>query len=279
MDLNDLKVWDQWFHAYVADFYTGDAQLDHAIRLKEAHTMRVRNEIIDLANALHLSAADRILAEAMALFHDIGRFQQVIQYGTFIDRRSVNHALLGIRQLMFHHVLKNCTREERHLIVKAIAVHNRATLPQETDERTLMFMRLLRDADKLDIWKVALTEYEETKEGTDRFVGLGLPDREQCSEKVLTALARHEIVKIEDVETLCDLKLLQIGWVFDLNYIPSLRQVKRRQYVERIAFTLPASKKIKTALHHVMACMDAILKKADESDASLQPVMALKAVL
>jgi hypothetical protein len=276
MDLDDLQAWEQWFHAYVADFYSGDPELDHAIRLKEAHTIRVRDEIILLAKALHLSAADRILAEAMALFHDIGRFQQVLEYGTFVDRLSVNHALLGIRQLMIHRVFKRCSREERSLIVKAIAVHNRAILPKETDERTLLFMRLLRDADKLDIWNVALAEYEGTKGRMDRFVGLGLPDCGQCSEKVLASLMRYEIVKILDVKTICDLKLLQAGWVFDLNYIPSLQQVKSRRYVERILSTLPASAEVEAAFHHVKIYMDAILKRADDFKFSLKSIMDIK---
>ena len=36
------------------------------------------------------------IAEAVALLHDVGRFEQYKRYGTFNDRKSVNHAALGV---------------------------------------------------------------------------------------------------------------------------------------------------------------------------------------
>ncbi len=272
----DIQGLIKWFRSYVADFYTGDPELDHAVRLKELHTQRVREEMVKLAEALELSLQDRRLAEVMALLHDIGRFKQVVEYRTFVDSASVNHALLGLRQLAIHQVLKNCTPEERHLIVKAIAFHNRAALPDGTENRTLFFMRLLRDADKLDIWKVALARYSEQNTSSDHFVDLGLPDNRQCSENVLNSLERYEIVNIQDVKTLNDLKLLQIGWVFDLNYIPSLRAVRERKYVEQIAATLPDIISIQKAVQHVKGYMTAVLKQADKTGSACCPVMMPK---
>ena len=45
------------------------------------------------------------LALLCALFHDIGRFEQLKQYDTFLDHKSVDHASLSCRVLRENHVL------------------------------------------------------------------------------------------------------------------------------------------------------------------------------
>ena len=263
MNKTDIDNLEQWFQIYVADFYTVDPDFNGAIRLKEEHTMRVRGEIIKLGHALKLSPNDMRLAETVALLHDIGRFKQYAQYGTFSDRRSENHALLGVRQLAINKVLSMCSRNEVRLIVKAIAYHNAAELPLGEDDRTLLFMRLLRDADKLDIWKVVMDHYQRQDNLPDRLIDHGLPDEDFWSPEVLESLEKHEIVRLQNVRTLIDLKLLQIGWVFDLNFIPSLRVVRQRRYIEQIEATLPKSNQIQYALHHVYGYMASVLKEAN----------------
>ena len=51
---------------------------------------------------------------------------------------------------------------------------------------------------------------------------------------------------MENVRTLTDFKLLQIGWVFDINFQPTLECVKDRHYLQMIRRVLPASEKIDT---------------------------------
>lgn len=276
MSQNDIRPLMQWFHAYVAGFYSGVHELDHAVRMKEAHSLRVRNEMIFLTAALKIPAADRLMAEVMALLHDIGRFRQVVQYGTFDDRASINHALLGIRELARNKILKMYAREKGRLVIKAIAYHNVAKLPEDEDRRSLFYMRLLRDADKLDIWKVVLARYLASDAFADGLVDLGLPDTCRCSENVLKSIERHEIVDIREVTTVNDLKLLQMGWVFDLNYIPSLQAVQTRRYVERIAATLPDTPLIRYAKDHVMTYMRTIVNIAERGRVPMLSIPEIK---
>ncbi|MCJ7615457.1 MAG: HD domain-containing protein, partial [Desulfobacterales bacterium] len=94
-DLNHLKT---WFTEYVSNFYSDDPDYNHLIRLKEEHTIRVCRNIAMLGKELGLSDQDMVLAETIALFHDIGRFKQYKTYRTFSDFVSENHAMLGLRQ-------------------------------------------------------------------------------------------------------------------------------------------------------------------------------------
>jgi hypothetical protein len=46
------------------------------------------------------------------------------------------------------------------------------------------------------------------------------------------------------LKSLDDYKLLSIGWVYDLNFKLSFEKVRKRRYIDKLAETLPQSRKI-----------------------------------
>ena len=248
MNETNLNYLKKWFSDYVAGFYTDDPVNNSTIRLKEKHTEQVCRNMVFLGNALGLSDPDMILAEIMGLFHDLGRFKQYAVYGTFRDMDSENHAMLGLREMAAHKVLSGCNRNEKRWIAKAVAFHNTMTIPEDQDERTLFFIRLLRDADKLDIWRVFIDYYKVRDKQVNAVVEIGLPDDPDFSPRVIAALDNGCFARIQDLKTLNDFKLLQISWVFDLNFAPSFQAVKELEYIEKIEATLPHSKEITAAV-------------------------------
>jgi hypothetical protein len=256
MRLEDLEYFKDWFDDYVAAYYTGDPVRDQPVKLKQEHTERVCKEIVVLGQALCLPAQDMLLAEIMALFHDVGRFEQYAAHGTFKDSSSENHAELGIKELTKHQVLSICTEEEQFLITKAIGYHNVRTLPRDEDERCLFLARLLRDADKLDIWRVFIDYYDRQDEKPNSTIVLGLPDKPTCSSKILRALYEHRMADLKDMATLNDFKLLQISWVYDLNFQPTFHTVFERQYVDRIAAHIPQTNEVQQAVASVKAYLE-----------------------
>lgn len=251
MKQKDLTYLKNWFADYVADFYTDDPINNSTIRLKEKHTKRVCQNMILLGKELGLPDHDMVLAETMGLFHDIGRFKQYAMYGTFKDFDSENHALIGLRELAAHNVLSVCTKDEKKWITKAIFYHNVATIPKDENGKTLFFIRLLRDADKLDIWKVFIDYYKERDKRPNPTLEIGLPDEASLSPNVVAALNEERFVHIQDLKTLNDFKLLLLSWVFDLNFVPSFQAVKDREYIEKIGEILLCSKETETAVKHV----------------------------
>ncbi len=252
MTPDQLSRIEAWFSDYVAGFYTGDAETDANIGLKEIHTRRVRENMAAIAEALEQSPADRRLADAMALLHDIGRFEQYRVYRTFLDLASENHALLGIRVLARHRPLKVLAPDDRRRILRSIAFHNAAAPPADEDEQGLTFMRMLRDADKLDIWRVVTDYYRNGASSSASAVGLGLPDTPDCSETVVETLAAGRFVRISDVRTLNDFKLLQISWVYDINYPRSFAMLAERGYLRAIADTLPPAPTVEKAVEQAI---------------------------
>ena len=111
-----------------------------------------------LTAALPLSESDRELAYLCAVYHDIGRFEQLKRYHTFLDYKSIDHAQLGCEILRQGDFLDELSAREREQVLTAIGNHNRLAIEDGLDEKTLLFAKLIRDADKCDIFRVFAQE-------------------------------------------------------------------------------------------------------------------------
>jgi putative nucleotidyltransferase with HDIG domain len=244
MEHRTVTTLREWFADYVGTFQSGNPEDQQNIELKKAHTRRVCMEILEIGNSLGLNDEDLCLAEVMALFHDIGRFDQYARYGTFSDLKSEDHAMLGVTVLRKTGVLEVLDRSSAELILRAIGYHNKAFLPKDESERCLFFSRLLRDADKLDILRVVTDYYRRQPGDRNGAIELELPDTPEISMEVYEDLLAKRIVKTEHLKTLNDFKLLQMGWVFDVNFCRTFELIRERRYMEMIRNALPWSEKI-----------------------------------
>ena len=229
------------YSAYAAGFRTGDIEFDKNIDLKISHTMRVCDLILDIANRLHLDDKACCTARVCALFHDIGRYEQFARWGTFADSESEDHGLLGVKVINENNLLAPLTRPVKNIVLAAVENHNKLYIDEDLDEDQIFFTRMLRDADKLDIWKVVLEFYTLPAEKRLASIGLGLADTPVVSGKVCNELLACSMVKSGSLKTLDDLKLLQMGWIYDLNFIPSFEIAVEHDYIRKIFETLPAS--------------------------------------
>jgi len=228
-----------WFEGYIRRFSSDDPTVQKSMDLKAEHTRRVCEEILDIGGTLDLSTEDLCLAEASALLHDIGRFQQYRQYRTFSDYRSEDHAALGVKVINNHRVLEDLDPATADIIVRVVQYHNRASLPAGEGKRCLFFLKLLRDADKVDIWRVVTEYYQRAGSGRNQTLELDLPDSDEVSDPVFKALMNEKLVQVADLKTLNDFKLLQIGWIYDVNFPRTFQIVRENRYLEMILDALP----------------------------------------
>lgn len=132
---------------------------DPKIRLKVEHTYRVADfsERIarSIADEYMLNDKDIELAWTIGMLHDIGRFEQVRRYGTFWDADSVNHAEFGA-DIIFGNEINGFKVEldEPRTVEAAIRNHNRLRISDEVTDREMVFCKIIRDADKIDILRV-----------------------------------------------------------------------------------------------------------------------------
>jgi HD domain len=251
MDRQELDNLKQWFSDYCRTFQTPNAEDQQNITLKEEHTRHVCDNMAAIARGLSLDEGRVMLAEAVALFHDVGRFPQYRKYHTFRDGASVNHAALGAKVLIENNVLESALKREQDLIIRAVTLHNVFAVPQGLDQEALLFLKMVRDADKLDIWRVSLEYYSQSEAERASAVGLDLPDTAGYSPELLKSLRRKEMVQMSALRTLNDFKLLQLAWLFDLNFACSIRMAVERRIIERIASLLPDTDEIRNAVDFV----------------------------
>ena len=257
MNKSAVAYLKKWFHSYVKSYKSDDPERQRNLDLKEIHTRRVCREIKEIGKDLGLNEGERCLSEIIALFHDIGRFEQYVRYNTFLDSCSLNHAEFGAKILREKGVLDSLDASSRELILKAISNHNRATLPRHEDKECLFFSRLLRDADKLDIWRVVTEYYQRKVNGEQNLaIELDLPDTPGVSSEVCRALMAQKIVDIRSMENLNDFKLLQVGWVYDVNFVPTFRRLRQKGYLDVIRKALPDSEVIREIFAAVGSYLD-----------------------
>lgn len=255
----DVAKLHGWFTSFCAS-YIGDAD-EEARRnyvLKENHTHRVCAAAATIAAAEGCDRDELLLAEVIGLLHDVGRFPQYREFRTFRDASSVNHAARSVRVIVEERILRELAEEERRLITRSVALHNVYRIPDGLDERETFFLRLIRDADKLDIWRVFLEYYGFPEEERASAVGLGFPDLPGCTPEILRAIDREEMINLVQVQTLNDFKLLQLSWVFDLNFAATRRLFRERGYLQAFAAVLPSHDRVRNAL----ATLDAYLDRA-----------------
>jgi len=240
MTENDFHTLKERFSAY-ADTFIDESENAGPFVLKKEHTFRVCQNIRTIAKSIPLCSKDLLKAETAALFHDIGRFRQFKEHGTFVDSMSENHALLSCRVIDEQRLLDGYGTREAKQIRDAVFYHNMYQPPAGLDEPTSEVTKLLRDADKLDILDVVTRRYLSGENEHDRYVILYLTDDGEISPGLLEDLFQRRVADGSKVKRLNDLKLLQISWIFDLNFDVSIQETIEKGYMEKIFSTMPAS--------------------------------------
>ena len=257
MEQEQLKKFRAWFDDYVAGFYGNNEFVNANLKLKEEHTRRTCEEMLYLAKELGLSGNQTRIAEVIALFHDIGRFEQFVKYLTYNDPQSVNHCLLGLEVLRKTKVLDKVDETERQLIEKAIEYHGLRELPPDLDGDCLLFSKLVRDADKIDALYTMTDCYRQYAEDPRSCkLELELPDEPEYSAEVLEGLLSGRRVDYSELRTLNDMKLCLLGWVYDVNFVSTLKRIKQHRLLEILIDFLPKTEDIKRVKDKIFEHVD-----------------------
>lgn len=240
MQINREKV-IQAFQEYVSHYDMSDGK----IKLKIDHTYRVANLCERIAKSLGLDSQDIDLAWLLGMLHDIGRFEQLKNYGTFSDADSIDHAHLGVKILFDdcrindylegeigqeNSSISEQMKKDLKLVRTAIWNHSAFRLEEGLDKRTQMFCDILRDGDKVDILKV---NHDVPVEVIYNVSTEELKNAVISEEVMKQFLERHTIlrsVKRTSVDNIVGHGAL----VFELVYPESLSIVKEQGYLDKL---------------------------------------------
>lgn len=228
------------FRAYT-DHY--DAS-DEKIALKIGHTYRVAGLCEQIARSEGMDSEEQSLAWLLGMLHDIGRFEQLKQYHTFNDAKSVDHALLGTKILFGSESMSEKEYKtkagmirlfiedgaEDTLIKTAIGVHSAYRIPAGPDQRTEKFCHVLRDGDKIDILRVNVdTPLEEIYNTSKEELY-----HAQVTEAVMESFYEHHATLRSLKRTPIDNIAGHISLIFELVFPKSIELVREQGYWEKL---------------------------------------------
>ena len=180
-----------------------------------------------------MSDEDIEIAWLLGMLHDIGRFEQVKRYGTFYDNQSVDHAEFGA-DLLFgkDNLIRTYTEDSScdEVIETAVRQHNKLKISEEVTGKTFIFCNILRDADKIDIFRVNVETPPE-----DIFnVSAEELRNSPVSEEVMCAVREHHVVPRGVPRTPADCIITHIALAFELVYPISVEIAAKEGYLDKL---------------------------------------------
>lgn len=218
---------------------------DSKIKLKVEHTYRVAGLCDRIARSLKLSAYDTDLAWLIGILHDVGRFEQIRRFGTFSDADSIDHAHYAVNILFYDgklkdylisdnpdisHYMEKGGMESLDIIKKAVWNHSAYRIEDGLDERTTLFCSIIRDADKLDIFKVV----NDTPLKDIYNVNTEDIPKKEVSSEVMQALREKHAVLRSLKKTPADYIAAYIALAFELVFPESFIIAKEQGYLDNL---------------------------------------------
>ena len=199
---------------------------------KHNHSLQVAEIAKQISSFVIPSKSMQLIVKTAALYHDIGRYEQLRKFNTYLDSKSENHALLGVSEIKKNRLFDGLTEDEQQIIFSIIENHNKKHVDSSLSEIEATLCNVIRDADKIDILKF-LSTYYQTQEGNNSFV-FDLENNDTFNPQIIKSIMNAELANFQDMNSLNDFKLLKLSWVFDLNFAISFVMIHQAKYLEKI---------------------------------------------
>lgn len=226
----DKEIIANLFDEYVSHYNASNGM----IYLKIIHTKNVANNCENIARSIKILNDDDVkLAWLIGMLHDIGRFEQIKRYSTFRDEHSIDHAEFGVKLLFDEDLLDNfikLDKESETIIRFAILNHNKLKIDNILTEKQKIFTKIIRDADKLDIFRVCATDkpidvYGGTKEEIEATI---------ISDDVYKLAMQKKCIPYTMRYTLADDIVCHLMLIWDLNFKRSFDLAKQQGFYKKI---------------------------------------------
>ena len=246
----------KWVESRALGASSGQVPAPPGIAIKLDHTGRVADNARTIAIQLGWNEDDVLLAEALGWLHDVGRFDQYAQFGHFHDATSFDHGLRGFDLVRQSPLLSSLPELRRNALLEGIRHHNAKSIPGTISPQSLPFLKLVRDADKLDIFRVVADEIK--RDGFRELAGMW-PHVDldgPVNPLLLQTVRSPRGADVSLLHSLVDFLVLQISWVRDLNWAPSLAMVRDRNLLDAISTHLPPDPAVQEFLRETLAWLD-----------------------
>lgn len=196
---------------------------------KQKHSLRVMEISKQISNELKLNEEEIQISALIGLLHDIARFEQRKLYETFHDTKSFDHGDYG-EKILEKDIRKYIETNQYDKIIKtAVRNHNKFKIEDGLSEKENLFSKIIRDADKLDIFYEAVEMFWKGKEKQI--------EETVILDKVIEQFKKRLTIKREDIEqgkNTINNVISIIAFIYDMNFKPSFEILKKENYINRI---------------------------------------------
>jgi len=200
------------------------------MKRKFGHSFRVMEHSYNIAKTLQLDEKEIEIARLIGLIHDIGHFEQIKIQDILKENRIIDHGDLGVEILVQNNYLRKFIEESEYdrIILKAIKNHNKFKIEEGLTGKELLFSKIVRDADKLDIFY----------EGAEMF-WTDAKQVEEVNNSTISADVMEYVIKNiywdkKDIKTEADDIIRFISSTFDINFKYDFEVMKRENYINKI---------------------------------------------
>lgn len=225
MSIDILKA-KKAFKEYVKNYNPEDEK----VKIKISHIERVAQIAKELAESLNLSQEDIELAQLIGLLHDIGRFEQIRRFHTFVDKDSINHGEYGVKVLFEDGLIRDFIKDDKYdeIIKLSILNHNRGEIEKGLIERQNLHAKIIRDADKTDIFYVlTIGDKKAIWEKAD------LSD-DKITDEIYREFMEDKYIDYKKRETSADFLVSDFAFIYDFNFNQSLKIIKENNYLDKL---------------------------------------------
>ncbi len=206
------------FKKHVKKYNMNDKRIYH----KFYHSFDTMKICVYLAKKLKLNKEDIKLAKELGLLHDIGRFEQIKVYNSMNDKKFKNHGLIGVNILFDENYLEEFNIDPKHYDIIKVAIINHAQngINNGLTEKELLFCKLIRDADKIAIFKVI-----------DKFLA---DSNGEVTPELKVEFYEHLKVNFDLVKTNADDVVKTLSYTFDINFDCSFNYLKQKRILQKL---------------------------------------------
>ena len=211
--------------------FTNEYDLENqGLRRKYGHSLRVMKNSKEIAKSLNLSNEEIEIATLIGLLHDIGRFEQVRLCSEMEDLRGIDHGDLGVEILEKDSYIRKYIKDDEwdNIILKAIKNHNKYKIEDGLTEQEVLFCKIIRDADKLDIFYEGAEIFWENEEEKSKI------NNSTLTPEILREFKENMLIDRHYLVTPADGIVSFIGFIFDINFKYDFEVLKKEKYVDII---------------------------------------------
>ena len=240
------------FDSYVKNYDMSDPDINR----KYKHSYRVMAFSELLSDSLGLSDKDVKLAMNIGLLHDIGRFEEDKRFNSFGLHKNFDHGDYGSEILIKENILEKMQIDKKYydIIVKAVKNHNKYSIEENLTKKEILFCKIIRDADKLDILrstsKDMISSFNKSAKSKD------------VSETVKENFYKELQMKKEKKSVHYDANKIigTLSLIYDINYEESIKYLVKNNILDDIYNLLKDKKGFKEYFDYINKYIEKRLK-------------------